>query len=150
MKHDQFLQEAIPGLLIMPSICIPKSSYFSILFYFSHSPSFPLSFSLSLPPSLTHTHTHTYTPGDSVVKSLPADVGDTGSILESGRSMEKEMTTHSSILSWRTPWMEEHGEVGCHALLQGIFPTQGSNPGLPHRRWILYCLSHQQCLRILE
>ena len=26
--------------------------------------------------------------------------------------------------------------VGCHALLQGIFPTQGSNPGLPHCRWI--------------
>ena len=24
-----------------------------------------------------------------------------------------------------------------------IFPTQGSNPGLPHRRWILYQLSHQ-------
>ena len=33
--------------------------------------------------------------------------------------------------------------VGCHALLQGIFPTQGSNPGLPHFRQILYCLSHQ-------
>ena len=32
--------------------------------------------------------------------------------------------------------------VGCHALLQGIFSTQGSNPGLPHCRWILYCLSH--------
>ena len=32
--------------------------------------------------------------------------------------------------------------VGCHALLQGIFPTQGSNPGLPHCRQILYCLSH--------
>ena len=31
--------------------------------------------------------------------------------------------------------------VGCHSLLQGIFPTQGSNPGLPHCRWILYCLS---------
>ena len=27
--------------------------------------------------------------------------------------------------------------VGCHALLQGVFPTQGSNPGLPHCRWIL-------------
>ena len=26
---------------------------------------------------------------------------------------------------------------GCHALLQGIFPTQGSNSGLPHCRWIL-------------
>ena len=33
--------------------------------------------------------------------------------------------------------------VGCHALLQGIFPTQGSNPGLPHCRSILYHLSRQ-------
>ena len=33
--------------------------------------------------------------------------------------------------------------VGRHALLQGIFPTQGSNPGLPPCRWILYRLSHQ-------
>ena len=33
--------------------------------------------------------------------------------------------------------------VGCHSLLQGIFPTQGSNPSLPHYRQILYCLSHQ-------
>ena len=33
--------------------------------------------------------------------------------------------------------------VGCHHLLQGIFQTQGLNPGLPHCRWILYCLSHQ-------
>ena len=33
--------------------------------------------------------------------------------------------------------------VGSHALLQGIFPTQGSNLGLPPCRQILYCLSHQ-------
>ena len=33
--------------------------------------------------------------------------------------------------------------VGCHALLQGIFPTQGWNPGLLHCRQILYQLSHQ-------
>ena len=33
--------------------------------------------------------------------------------------------------------------VGYHTLLQGIFPTQGSNPGLPHCRWILYQLSHK-------
>ena len=33
--------------------------------------------------------------------------------------------------------------VGYHALLQGIFPTQGSNPGLLHCRWILYWLGHQ-------
>ena len=35
-------------------------------------------------------------------------------------------------------------EVGCHVLLQGTFPTQGSNPGLPHCRQILYHLSHQE------
>ena len=33
--------------------------------------------------------------------------------------------------------------LGCHGLIQGIFPTQGSNPGLPHCRQILYRLSHQ-------
>ena len=33
--------------------------------------------------------------------------------------------------------------MGCHALLQGIFWTQGLNPGLLHCRWILYHLSHQ-------
>ena len=33
--------------------------------------------------------------------------------------------------------------VGCHSLLQGIFPTQGSNLGLLHCRQILYSPSHQ-------
>ena len=33
--------------------------------------------------------------------------------------------------------------VGCHFLLQGIFPTQGLNPGLPHCRQTLYHLSYQ-------
>ena len=33
--------------------------------------------------------------------------------------------------------------VGCHALLQEIFPTQGSNPGLPHYRQILYQVHYQ-------
>ena len=32
--------------------------------------------------------------------------------------------------------------MGCHFLLQGIFPTQGSNPGLPHHGQMLYHLSH--------
>ena len=40
--------------------------------------------------------------------------------------------------------------VGCHALLQGIFPTQGWNPGLPHYRWILYHLRHQGSPRTLK
>ena len=33
--------------------------------------------------------------------------------------------------------------VGCQVLPQGIFPTQGSNPGLLHCRQILYHLGHQ-------
>ena len=37
-------------------------------------------------------------------------------------------------------------EWGSLSLLQGIFPTQGSNPGLPHGRRILYHLSHQGSL----
>ena len=37
--------------------------------------------------------------------------------------------------------------VGCRALLQGIFLTQGSNQALPHCRRILYCLSHQEAVK---
>ena len=39
--------------------------------------------------------------------------------------------------------------MGCHFVLQGIFPTQGWNPGLLHFRQILYCLSHQGSLLFL-
>ena len=44
------------------------------------------------------------------------------------------------------PWnsLGKNTGVGCHSLLQGIFPTQGSNLGLLHCRWILYCLNHQE------
>ena len=47
-----------------------------------------------------------------MVKNLPAsadDVGDMSSVPESGRSLEEEMATHSSILAWRIPWTEEPG-----------------------------------------
>ena len=40
--------------------------------------------------------------------------------------------------------------VGSLSLLQGIFPTQGSKPGLPHCRWVLYQLSHKGSPWILE
>ena len=40
--------------------------------------------------------------------------------------------------------------VGSGSLLQGISPTQGLNPGLPHCRQILYCVNHQRSPRILE
>ena len=38
--------------------------------------------------------------------------------------------------------------VDCPFLLQEIFPTQGSNLGLPHWRQILYCLSHREALTV--
>ena len=52
------------------------------------------------------------------------------------------------LCPWDSPG--KNTGVGCHALLQGIFPTQGSNPDFPHCRWILYHLSHQGSPRILE
>ena len=51
-----------------------------------------------------------------------------------------------------SPWnsLGQNIGLGSLSLLLGIFPTQGSNPGLPHYRWILYCLSHQVSPRILD
>ena len=49
---------------------------------------------------------------------------------------------------WNSPG--KNTGVGSHSLLQGIFPTQGLNPGLLHCRQILYQLSHQGSPRILE
>ena len=45
-----------------------------------------------------------------------------------------------------SPWdfPGKNSGVGSHFLLQGIFRTQGSNPGLPHCRQTLYCLSHRE------
>ena len=54
-----------------------------------------------------------------MVKNLPAsaeDTRDAGSILGLGRSLEEEMATHSSILSWRIPWTEEPGGLQCMGL----------------------------------
>ena len=47
-----------------------------------------------------------------MVKNPSANGGDVryaGLIPGSGRSLEKGMTTHSSILAWRIPWIEEPG-----------------------------------------
>ena len=42
------------------------------------------------------------------------------------------------LCPWNSPG--KNTGVGSHSLLQGIFPTQGSNPGLPNCRQIFYCL----------
>ena len=63
--------------------------------------------------------------------------------------MFDSLQPHWLLCPWPTR-LPVHGDspgkntgVSCHALLQRIFPTQGSNPGLPHCRWIFYRQSHQ-------
>ena len=48
-------------------------------------------------------------PGGSDSKEPACDTGDLDSILGSGRSLQKEMATHSSILVGEIPWTEEPG-----------------------------------------
>ena len=52
-------------------------------------------------------------PGGSVVKKPPDNGRDVGCIAgsTSGRSPEKEMATHSSVLAWKIPWTEEPGRL---------------------------------------
>ena len=49
--------------------------------------------------------------GGSVIKNLPTNTEDIGLILGSGRSPEKEMATHDSILAWKIPWTEESDKL---------------------------------------
>ena len=57
-------------------------------------------------------------------------------------------TPRTLLSPWNSPG--QNTGVGNLSLLQGIFPTHGSNAGLPHCRQILYQLSHKGSPRILE
>ena len=65
-----------------------------------------------------------------------------------------ESESHSVVSDWltATAWNSPgwNTGVGSFSLLQGVFPTQGSNPGLSHCKQILYQLSHKGSPRILE
>ena len=67
---------------------------------------------------------------------------------ESCSVMSDSFRTHGLYSPWNSPG--HNTGAGSSSLLQGIFPTQGSNPGLPHCRQILYQLSPQGSPRILE
>ena len=65
-------------------------------------------------------------------------------------SVTQSCPTLCDPTDYSPPGSSVHGDspgkntgVGCHALLQGIFPAQGSNPGLPPCRQTLYSLRHQ-------
>ena len=62
--------------------------------------------------------------------------------------MSNSLQPHGLYSLWNSPgW---NTGVGSSSLLQGIFPTQESNPGLPHCRQIIYQVSHKGSPRILE
>ena len=69
-------------------------------------------------------------------------------VCESHSVMSNSLWPHGLYSPWTSPG--QNTVVGSLSFLQGIFPTQGSNPDLPHFRWILYQLSHQGSPRILE
>ena len=62
--------------------------------------------------------------------------------------MSDSLRPHGLYSPWNSPG--QNTRVGSLSLFQGIFPTQESNPGLPHCRRILYQLSHQENPTILE
>ena len=54
-----------------------------------------------------------------MVKNMPANSGDSrdvGLIPGLEDPLEKEMATHSSVLGWRIPWVEEPGRLQCMGL----------------------------------
>ena len=59
---------------------------------------------------------------------------------ESCSVVSNSLQPHGLYSPWNSPG--QNTRVGSLSLLQGIFPTQGSNPGLPHCRQSLYQLSH--------
>ena len=67
---------------------------------------------------------------------------------ESRSIVSNSLQPHGLNSPWNSPG--KNTGVGSLSLLQGIFPTQGSNPDLPHCRQILYQLSHKGSPRILE
>ena len=67
---------------------------------------------------------------------------------ESCSVVSDSLRTHGLYSLWNS--LGQNTGVGSLSLLPRIFPTQGSNQCLPHRRWILYQMRHKGSPRILE
>ena len=59
----------------------------------------------------SHKESDTTLTGCSVIKNPPANAGDVGRSLGWEGLLEKEKATHSSILAWKTPWIEQPGQL---------------------------------------
>ena len=65
-----------------------------------------------------------------------------------GKLLSDSLQPHGLYSPWNSTG--QNTGVGSLSILQGTFPTQGSNPGLPHCWQILYQLSHKGSPGILE
>ena len=89
---------------------------------------------------------HGDSPGQEYWSGLPCH--PPGDLPKPGMEPRSPELQADSILS-EPPGKPKNTGVGSHSLLQGIFPTQGSNPGLLNCRRILYQLSHKESPRFL-
>ena len=79
-------------------------------------------------------------PGSSDGKESSCNAGDLGSMPRSGRSLEKGMATHSSILTWEIPWTEEPGRQ--HHVRKELNITEQLILSII---FLFYTLSHSLC-----
>ena len=118
-----------------------------------------LSFSVSklslLCPTLCHPM-HSNQPGSSIHVDSPGQNTGVGSLSPSpGYLPNPEIEPRSSTLQADSLPSEPHGKpkntgMGSLSLLQQMFPTQESNQGLLHCRWILYQLSNEGWYKLCE
>ena len=101
-----------------PSVVLGYWNIDDFLIHVSHSPAvLPEQFSVLLHLSVVPPGLGPYgripggSPGGSDGKESACNAGDVGSIPRPGRSPEKEMANHSSILAWRIPWTQEPGRL---------------------------------------
>ena len=96
-------------------------------------------------PEFTGTHVHWV--GDAIQPCHPLSSPSPPTLnLSQYQGLFKWVSSlHQVTNGLHSPWNSpgQNTGVGSLSLLQGIFLTQGSNPGLLHCRWILYQLSHK-------
>ena len=153
----------VPGLVASSLPCLPSSS--CVLFSMSVSLLLSLTRNLLIGLRATHTQDDLTSPSlNASTKTLFPDMvlftcsGGTHLLGPQFNPLKVKIT--QSCLTLCDPMgcspqgFSVHGIlqariVGSPSLFQGIFPTQGSNPGLLHFRQILYHLSHQGSLLIV-
>ena len=86
---------------------------------------------------------HGCTSGHGLTTRVPAQISSSSQVWKWSRSVVSDSLWPQGLYRLFHPWdfPGKNTGVGCHFLLQGIFPTQGLNPGLPHSRQMLYHLS---------